>query len=82
MRWPRPLLSVCDVAQSERGRECVGRVRGLCGCEKWGGFDWEHAEREGQRERERCGREEGTGMIGQCMDFSYRWGEVEDVRCF
>jgi hypothetical protein len=38
--------------------------------------------REGGRERERCGREEGTGMIGQCVDFSYRWGEVEDVRCF
>ena len=23
-------------------------------------------------QRERCGREEGMGMIGQCVDFSYR----------
>jgi len=58
VRWPRPLLSVCDVPlERARERECVSRVRGLCGCEKWVVLIGNNSlrERGGERERERGG---------------------------
>jgi hypothetical protein len=71
VRWPRPLLSVCDVPlERARERECVSRVRGLCGCEKWVVLIGNNSlrERGGEREREReggrCGREEGWERLG------------------
>ena len=69
---------LCYVSEkSERGRECVCVCVFVFVCE---GFDYYVDVGNGVvfdwvlllGQRERCGREEGMGMIGQCVDFSYR----------